>query len=156
MHPTQFNIETLIDISLRTIQPLVKNHQINLIKEIDPDLPLVFTDQDKVKQILINLLSNAIKFTARGTITVTAQYKDQMLILDVTDTGIGISIEALDYIFDEFQQVDSSSTRQYHGTGLGLPISRHLARLLEGDLIVESTLGVGSTFTVTLPLTYKN
>lgn len=156
IHITQFNINTIIEICLQTVKPLMRNKKINLIKNIEPNIPLIVTDRDKLKQILINLLSNAIKFTAKGTITVTAQHKDKMLILDVTDTGIGISTEALEYIFDEFQQVDSSSTRQYGGSGLGLPISRHLTRLLKGDLTVESTLEVGSTFTVSLPLTYKN
>ena len=119
-----------------------------------PDLPLLSTDQDKVQQILMNLLSNAVKFTPAGSITITAQQHDGEITIAVADTGIGIPAEALEHIFEEFRQVDSSTTRQYGGTGLGLSISRRLAQLLGGDITVQSTVGVGSTFTVTLPLHY--
>jgi len=154
VQPVTFDVATLINVCLQTVQPLVKSERLRLAKEIEPDLPLLFTDQDKVRQILINLLSNAIKFTEAGTVTVTAQRRGETLALAVADTGIGIPEEALERIFEAFQQVDSSATRQYGGTGLGLSISRHLARLMGGDVTVESTVGVGSTFTVTLPIRY--
>ncbi|MCP4589896.1 MAG: response regulator, partial [bacterium] len=100
------------------------------------------------------LLSNATKFTETGQITVTARHWGETLVLAVVDTGIGIPKDALGRIFEEFQQVDSSTTRKYGGTGLGLSISRHLARLLGGDITVKSTIGVGSTFSVTVPIRY--
>ena len=107
-----------------------------------------------MQQSLVNLLSNAVKFTPEGSVTVTARRRGEAITLSVADTGIGIPAPTLDLIFEEFHQVDSSSTRQYSGMGLGLSIRRHLARLLGGDITVQSTIGVGSTFTVTLPLHY--
>jgi signal transduction histidine kinase len=107
-----------------------------------------------LKQILMNLLSNAIKFTEAGTITVTAHCQEGGVIISVADTGIGIPTEQVERVFEEFHQVDSSHTRQYSGTGLGLSISRHFAQLLGGDITLQSTVGAGSTFTVTVPLLY--
>lgn len=155
VHPVSFALEPLVDGCLRTVEPMVKSEKLRLVKELQTDLPLLFTDQDKLKQILINLLGNAVKFTEEGTITVTARCRDGEVAIAVADTGIGIPEEALERIFEEFHQVDSSTTRQYGGTGLGLSISRHLARLLGGDITVQSTVGVGSTFTVTIPLRYE-
>jgi CheY-like chemotaxis protein/anti-sigma regulatory factor (Ser/Thr protein kinase) len=133
---------------------MVQSERIRLRKEIAAALPRLFTDEDKVKQILMNLLSNAVKFTTEGTITIAARHHDGVITVAVTDTGIGIPTEVLEHIFEEFRQVDGSTTRQYGGTGLGLSISRRLAQLLGGDITVQSTVEVGSTFTVTLPLHY--
>jgi len=155
VQPVSFELEALVDLCLRTVEPMVKSERVRLLKEMEADLPLLSTDQDKLKQILMNLLSNAIKFTEAGTITVTARRCDGQVEIAVADTGIGIPGEALELIFEEFRQVDSSTTRKYSGTGLGLSISRHLARLLGGDITVKSTVGVGSTFTVTIPPRYE-
>src|SRR5262249_60579737 len=103
---------------------------------------------------LVTLLSNAVKFTEEGTITVTARGRDGQVAVAVADTGIGIPDDKLELIFEEFRQVDSSTTRRYSGTGLGLSISRRLAQLLGGDITVQSTVGAGSTFTVTPPLSF--
>ena len=154
-HPENFVLEPLIDTCLRTIEPMVKA-EVALSKQIEPNLPSLFTDQDRLQQILINLLSNAVKFTEKGAITVSARsYDGRNVAIAVIDTGIGIPPDALDRIFDEFQQVDSGSTRQYGGTGLGLSISRHFARLLGGSISVQSVVGRGSTFTVTLPFIFE-
>src|SRR5262249_54874107 len=117
--------------------------------------PPLFSDQDRLHQILINLLSNAIKFTEAGTITVTARCQDREVTISVADTGIGIPADKLELIFEEFHQVDNSATQQYKGTGLGLSISRHFAQLLGGDITAQSTSGVGSPFTVPIPLRYE-
>jgi GAF domain-containing protein/DNA-binding response OmpR family regulator len=148
-----FNINTLVDQCYNTAQPLVKPH-ILFNKNNDIELPLVYSDQDKIKQIILNLLSNAAKFTHDGSIAISVRHAESTFMVDVKDSGIGMNEEALSRIFEEFQQADTSTTRQYGGTGLGLSISRSLARLLGGDLTVVSAPGQGSTFTLTLPIHY--
>jgi PAS domain S-box-containing protein len=152
--PTSFRIESLIDLCLTTTQPLVKSEAVKLQKKIAKGLPQIISDENKVRQILLNLLSNAVKFTNEGSITLKASLKDGLMSLSVTDTGIGISDEALEGIFEEFQQVDMSTTREHGGTGLGLSISQHLAHLLGGEIAAKSVEGKGSTFTLSLPLQY--
>jgi len=149
---TEFELNPLVAESLATIQPLVKSNRVDLVKDIPPDLPGCFTDRDKLRQILLNLLGNAAKFTEQGAITIRARHQNGIMLLSVSDTGIGIPAEDLDLIFEAFHQVDASSTRSHGGTGLGLTISRQLAQLLGGDITVESEPGRGSTFTVALPL----
>ena len=149
-----FRIGALIELCANTTQPLLRPG-VTLEKYLDESLTLVYSDQDKIRQIVLNLLSNAAKFTHEGKIQLAARREGEAhLRLSVVDTGIGIGVEALPRIFKEFQQADSSTTRQYGGTGLGLSISRNLAHLLGGDLTVESELGKGSTFTLILPLQY--
>jgi signal transduction histidine kinase len=105
---------------------------------------------------VLNLLSNAAKFTHSGRIILSVEPRGEThLRIAVSDTGIGISPEALPRIFKEFQQADNSTTRQYGGTGLGLAISLNLAHLLGGEITVQSELGKGSTFTLLLPLQYR-
>jgi PAS domain S-box-containing protein len=152
VHPVTLQLDALVEVCLRTVEPMIKSERLHLIKALEADLPPLLTDQDRLKQILVNLLSNAVKFTAEGSVTVSARRQDGVVALAVTDTGIGLPADKLEMIFEEFRQVDSSIARTYGGTGLGLSISRRLARLLGGDLSVESTIGVGSTFTVTIPL----
>jgi signal transduction histidine kinase/CheY-like chemotaxis protein len=155
VHPRAFDVEPLVDLCLRTVEPLVKSEQVRLVKAVDADLPRLHTDEDKLKQILINLVSNAIKFTDAGTITVAVARRGHDVALTVADPGIGIPADKLDLIFEEFRQVDSTNTRKHGGTGLGLAISRRFARLLGGDLTVASTPGVGSVFTLRLPRRYE-
>ncbi len=152
VHPADTQVEELVDTCLRTVEPTIKSERLYLAKAIEADLPPLFTDPDKLRQILVNLLSNAVKFTPEGSVTVSARRQDGHLTIAVTDTGIGIPGDKIDLIFEEFRQVESSAVRSYGGTGLGLTISRRLARLLGGDVVVQSTVGVGSTFTVTIPL----
>jgi PAS domain S-box-containing protein len=174
VQPSTFNAAALVDACATTAQPLLRPG-VALIKEIAADLPPIYSDQDKVKQILLNVLSNAAKFTHAGTITLRVRtmnderrtmngdeaqahalivHRSSFIVFEVIDTGIGISEGALGRIFEEFQQADTSTTRQYGGTGLGLAISRKLARLLGGDLVATSTPGNGSTFTLTIPIHY--
>jgi signal transduction histidine kinase len=121
-----------------------------------PDLGHIHTDAGKVRQILINLLGNAAKFTEHGTITIRA-WRDEAavrpaIVFAVSDTGIGIAPEHLEQLFQPFSQVDSSVTRRYEGTGLGLALSRQLCLALGGEIGVVSRPGHGSTFTVRLPI----
>jgi signal transduction histidine kinase len=111
------------------------------------------TDPRKIRQILINLLSNAVKFTEPGgRITLDVAAAAGTMLFTVRDTGIGIPPEHLQRIFDPFWQVEQQATRRAGGTGLGLSVSRRLARLLDGDISVDSAVGRGSTFVVSLPI----
>src|SRR5579859_3988767 len=112
-------------------------------------------DDKRLEQVVVNLLSNAFKFTKEGGVTlhVRANPTEATWTIDVTDTGVGIPPHALDLIFEEFRQLDGSYSRAYKGSGLGLAITRNLARMMGGKVTVKSTLGAGSTFTFTLPLT---
>jgi len=150
-----FRISALVDLCANTTQPLLKPNVI-LEKQVDESLNIIYSDQDKIRQIVLNLLSNAAKFTHTGKIILAAKQDGDNLRISVSDTGIGISAEALPRIFKEFQQADNTTTRQYGGTGLGLSISRNLARLLGGDITIESELGKGSTFTLVIPIRYKS
>lgn len=138
----------------RQIEGLAEQKGILFSITIDPDLPAyILGDDDALTKIGQNLLSNAIKFTEAGRIMLDMKRHggDEWQII-VSDTGIGIPPHAQSYIFDEFRQVDGSSTRKYGGTGLGLAIVQKLVRLMNGTVRVDSELGMGSTFTVTLPL----
>ena len=148
-----FRVNALIDLCANTAQPLLRPG-VTIEKQMDESLSIVYSDQDKIRQIILNLLSNAAKFTHEGKITLSANRDGETLRISVSDTGIGISDEALPRIFKEFQQADTSTTRQYGGTGLGLSISHNLAHVLGGDLTVESELGKGSTFTLVIPMQY--
>ena len=152
--PAKFSMSALADQCANLATPLLKTN-VRLEKDVDETVGIIFSDQDKIKQIVLNLLSNAAKFTHEGRILLSVQKRNEdILDISVKDSGIGISEEALVRIFDEFQQADSSTTRQYGGTGLGLSISRSLARLLGGDLVAASQPGQGSTFTLTTPIHY--
>jgi ammonium transporter len=135
-----------------TLEPLVDRARVRVSVDADPRLPLVTTDRDKLKQILLNLLSNAIKYTDDGSIAMRAEAVDGRLRVTVSDTGIGIPLDELGKIFLEFHRADGTPARRRSGTGLGLTISQRLARALGGDISVSSRVGVGSTFAVHLPL----
>jgi len=152
---SRFHIESVVDVCLQLTQPLLNGKKIRLSKQIKGKIPQLFTDQEKLKQIILNLISNAIKFTHEGFIKILVEKRKNNLFLSVIDSGIGISKEAIDRIFGEFQQADMSTTRKYGGTGLGLSISHKLAKLLGGELNVVSKVGKGSTFTLIIPLSYQ-
>jgi PAS domain S-box-containing protein len=129
-----------------------KDKRIELSVEVAPELGHVLTDRHKMTQVLSNLVGNAVKFTAEGKINIAAApLDDERWFLEVSDTGIGISNDALTYIFDEFRQVDDRLARAYGGTGLGLAITRKIVELLEGEIKVESKPDEGSRFRITWP-----
>jgi PAS domain S-box-containing protein len=150
-----FEVESLIDEVSATAQPLIAKNGNELNIEHYNDLGTVHQDLTKLRQSLLNLLSNAAKFTHEGTVTLKAKrdVRDgtDWLIFSVRDSGIGIRAESFAAVFDEFGQAEETTSRDYGGTGLGLPISRRFCRMLGGDLTVESELGVGSTFTICVP-----
>ena len=136
------------------LKPMANNKGLRLALEMDGALPLVLADSQRLRQVVINMVSNALKFTEKGGITIQCSLLERydMLRIAVSDTGIGISPAALDYIFEAFRQADGSTTRRFGGTGLGLTIARKLIELQGGEVFVESTVGRGSTFSFTLPV----
>jgi len=158
VRPTEFSIDALIQAQCDLVRSLADEKNIDLNVNIAPDLPHLFQDQGKIQQILTNLLSNAIKFTPEGgRITVSARADSQArLVLTVADTGVGIAPEDRDIIFEKFRQGravvgEDGLTRRYSGTGLGLSIVRELCKLLGGEVAVESEVGRGSTFQISIP-----
>ncbi|MCP4417688.1 MAG: GAF domain-containing protein [Chloroflexi bacterium] len=145
-----FDLIALVELCITTIRPLLKPTVV-IRTNINRDEMRVVSDEEKVKQILLNLLSNAAKFTEDGLIMIAVAGGETAVSVQIADSGIGIASDKLDVIFEAFEQADESSTQPYGGTGLGLSISRQLARLLNGDITATSTLGAGSTFTLTLP-----
>jgi CheY-like chemotaxis protein len=136
------------------LRPLLTSASVELLFEPSQDLPTLYTDEAKVAQILRNLISNALKFTEQGEVKVTAHVSDDRtaIIFAVRDTGIGIAPEHHDHIFEEFSQVDTRLQKKVKGTGLGLSLSRSLARLLGGELTVESVPNQGSIFSLQIPI----
>jgi signal transduction histidine kinase len=135
------------------LAPIIMRSKLTVTLQIPRDLQRISSDRQKVKQIILNLLSNALKFTHHGGVTIAARRNaaERTLTLSVTDTGIGIAGTDQDRIFEDFRQLDNSPTRAYGGTGLGLSICRRLAQMLGGRISVQSQVGKGSTFVLTLP-----
>ncbi|OQY49198.1 MAG: hypothetical protein B6242_00110 [Anaerolineaceae bacterium 4572_78] len=142
----------LVDIVLALSEPLVISRPIELINDIDPDIPAVYGDENRVQQILYNLIGNAIKFTEVGKITVSTVVGEEYLTVVIEDTGIGISDENLPLIFQAFEQADGSIARKYGGAGLGLALTKQLVALHGGEIHVDSQVGKGSKFYFTLPI----
>jgi PAS domain S-box-containing protein len=151
LHLEYVSLQDIMSEVAEAIRPMTRQKNIAFETCIDGDIDPINTDRTKVKQVLLNLLSNAIKFTAEGrvTISVTMPAPDRARFI-VEDTGIGIKPQDLQAIFDDFRQVDQSHTKEFGGTGLGLSITRKLLALLQGDIMVESTYGQGTRFTVDL------
>ena len=147
----EFSLHDLIISCVETIRPLVKEC-VTIQPELGENVDMITSDMTRVRQIITNLLSNAAKFTENGSIDVVLRQAHAGIEVSVSDTGIGIPEDSLEKIFDEFRQVDQTTTRQYGGTGLGLSISRKLARMLGGEVTVDSKLDKGSIFTLSLPL----
>jgi signal transduction histidine kinase/DNA-binding response OmpR family regulator len=152
VHLEAFDPRDMLNSVVATVVPLIDKKGNLLALEIE-DLPgEMISDLTKVRQMLLNLLSNAAKFTEGGTITVRARCVGEATAFSVTDTGIGMTPEQVEKLFQPFVQADTSTTRKYGGTGLGLTITRRFARLLGGDVEVESDFGRGTTFTLRLPV----
>ncbi|MHC4408285.1 MAG: response regulator, partial [Planctomycetota bacterium] len=150
-----FEVEQLLEDVVATAMPLVEKKSNQLVTDFESNLAAGRADVTKLRQTLFNLLSNAAKFTENGTITLAARRDSdetgERLIFSVADTGIGIAPEKLKTIFEEFAQAEDHTTRNYGGTGLGLSISRRFAQMMGGDISLESAVGEGSIFTLSLP-----
>lgn len=155
LHVESVRVEEVCATLVDHIRPLADKKNLTITLRIGDELPAIFTDRVKLRQILFNFLSNAIKFTPEaGRIWLGAErVADDRIRLSVRDTGPGIRPEDQDIIFEKFRQVDQSATREHHGTGLGLAIAKELATLLEGEIRVESEPGHGATFSLFLPTT---
>ncbi|MEE8509103.1 MAG: MHYT domain-containing protein, partial [Myxococcota bacterium] len=155
LYVESFEIAAMVDDVVATIDGLVKKKGNRLRVEVDPSLGQMRADLTKVRQALFNLLSNAAKFTREGEIALVVKKETvngaEWVRMSISDTGIGIPPEKLDQVFEEFSQADETTSRDFGGTGLGLPISRRFCRLMGGDITVESRAGEGSTFTIRLP-----
>jgi len=146
------NIKDLINETIETVRPMATANNNELIVNIGSLTSILTVDRQKLMQIFLNLLSNACKFTKNGTVTFDVFNDKHFLHFSVTDTGVGIAKDKLNFIFEQFTQVDGSQTRQFEGTGLGMAITQNFCELMNGDLTVSSELGVGSVFSVRLPL----
>src|SRR3954462_7122542 len=159
VRPAPFEVQSLFGALRGMLRPLLMNHSaLSLVFEEPDGLPPIFSDESKVSQILRNFISNALKYTEAGEVRVAAQLtpeRDAVVFL-VADTGIGIPADHLGRVFDEFVQIENPLQRRSKGSGLGLPLSKRLAELLGGRIEVQSVLGEGSTFSVIVPLIYRD
>ena len=155
-----FDSVEIIEELLTTMSPIAKKSDNELILERSQNIPKLYNDAVKFRQVFLNLLSNACKFTDKGKVTVLISFnkKTENIVFHVSDTGIGMSADQIDKIFKAFVQADSSTSKLYGGTGLGLSICKQFVELMQGKLDVSSAEGKGTTFTVLLPLkvTQKN
>jgi two-component system, NarL family, sensor histidine kinase BarA len=148
----EINLNHLVKATTEELRSLAEQKHLTLSAKANLSNPYIVNDSVRLRQILVNLLSNAIKFTDVGSVNVTAwESAPDQIAIAVQDTGIGIAQSDLEHIFEEFRQVDQSTTRKHGGTGLGLAITDWLIQMMDGKISVESTLGAGSTFHIELP-----
>ena len=151
-----FEVQTLINDAVTNVMPQIEKNGNHLEVTCAPDIGTMYADMTKARQNLLNLLSNAAKFTTDGQITLAVENGDQQevpgILFRVTDTGVGLTPEQQQKLFEVFSQADASTTRKYGGTGLGLAITRRFSRMMGGDVTVTSEAGKGSTFTMWLPV----
>ncbi|MGH8010593.1 MAG: sensor histidine kinase, partial [Candidatus Binatia bacterium] len=158
VRPALFDVRQFMLACCETMKPLVKLG-VQLRQEIADTVGEVYQDEEGLRHVVVNLISNAIKFTDTGEVVVRVVVEEQansapLLVIAVSDTGVGIPADALDTIFEEFQQVEGG-VQKHKGTGLGLPIAKKWAELLGGSIRVASEPGKGSTFSVTIPARYR-
>jgi signal transduction histidine kinase len=155
LYLSRFDLNTVIEEVSTTVYPLVQKNSNRLEVQTPPDLGMMYADETKVRQILYNLVSNACKFTKEGTIlldvAVDSSNGSSWIVWRVQDSGIGMTADQLSRLFQAFTQADSSTSRKYGGTGLGLVISQRFSQMMGGSIAVESAAGIGTTFTVKLP-----
>jgi signal transduction histidine kinase len=155
VHPTDVSLRDIVDSVIAAVEPLARQKDLELAFSMPERSPALYTDGEKVRQILVNLVGNAIKFTEHGRVLVAAERRDGEVRVRVRDTGIGIDDTDRPRLFQPFTQLDSGLTRRHGGTGLGLYNSGRLAQLLGGRIEVDSAPGVGSTFTLVIPVRYS-
>nr|NQU92345.1 response regulator [Bacteroidota bacterium] len=149
--PEQVSIGSLVRLIKENLQTLAEKKDLQLNLSIPDNLPKVETDESRLHQVLSNIIGNAIKFTDGGSVDISVTHQSENIVVEVRDTGIGISEKMLPHIFEEFRQADGTSSRKYEGTGLGLAIAKKMIYVLGGNIKVESQLGKGTVFTITIP-----
>jgi signal transduction histidine kinase len=149
---SEFALPPLLDDCMKTLEPIVDTDRVQLSVCAAPDLPVLTNDADKLRQVVINLLSNAAKFTHQGAITLRAHRDGHQVVIEVADTGVGIPADKQSLVFEAFWQIEGSTTQSRSGTGLGLGISQKLAHLMGGAITLQSEVGVGSIFSVSIDL----
>jgi two-component system, sensor histidine kinase and response regulator len=155
LNQVHFGLDKLIGEIDIAVQPLIDEEKLAIFYEGDLEGTKIYSDREKIKQILLNLMENAIKFTDKGQITLTVlrkKLKNDFISFEISDTGAGMTEKQVEGLFEPFSQGDSSVERRYRGVGFGLAISKSLAHFLGGDIWVESKIGVGSTFNLTIPV----
>jgi len=152
LHLAPVSVAQVVAEISQQVEPTVRRKKLSYSSELPSELPVMMSDETKIKQVLLNLLSNAVKFTNKGGVTVRVRVEDEQVCVDIEDTGIGIRPEDLEAIWEDFRQVDQSRTREFGGTGLGLSITRKLIQALGGSVRAVSEYGRGSTFSVALPV----
>ena len=143
-----FNLIKAINKVISILMPMVLKKGLIIKTEFDMEKCEINNDERRMEQILLNLLNNSIKFTEKGEITIICKKKNTDIMIAVKDTGIGISNEDKNKLFKPFHQLNSSTVKKYEGTGLGLSITKKLVEMMKGEIIVESEIGRGSTFTI--------
>ncbi|MEM8835508.1 MAG: ATP-binding protein [Planctomycetota bacterium] len=152
LDPETFDVRAHLDELARLTKPLADRNSNRLLIDVDPALTELHADEMRVRQVLLNLVSNACKFTEKGTITVRALRADDRARFDIIDNGTGIDADTIERLFQPFRQAHRGIASSHGGTGLGLSICKKLTDLMGGEIAVESTLGQGSTFSVSIPV----
>ncbi len=146
------SVNQTLSVAASLVEPMATAKKLKYAIELLDEDQAIQTDGTKLRQMLVNLLSNGVKFTEKGEVRLTSSVRNGMLEIRIVDTGVGIDAENIEYVFEAFWQVEQTATRKAGGTGLGLSVTRKLARLLGGDVTVASRVGAGTTFLLTLPL----
>jgi two-component system phosphate regulon sensor histidine kinase PhoR len=148
----EVDIKEVLKNALSFFEQKARDKGLALVLDIMTEVPAIQADRYRLEQLFINLLDNAVKYTEHGSIHITVKTQEKVLVIEIEDTGIGISEEHLPRIFERFYVADKSRSRKSGGTGLGLAIAKHIVHLHNGTITVTSTSGQGTKFTVTLPI----
>jgi len=156
LHLEEFNLNKLVSLIEATTKPLLEKNANKFVVKIDKSIETMKNDETKLKQVLLNMISNSSKFTKKGTVSlkISGEAKD-MVKFELSDTGIGMTKDQLNNVFEEFTQAETSTSKDYGGTGLGLPICKKITELMGGKIDVQSKIGEGTTFSITVPKTIE-
>ena len=156
LHLEDFNLKDLVSLIEATTKPLLEKNSNKFVVKIDKSIETMKNDETKLKQVLLNMISNSSKFTKEGTVSleISAESKNRVKF-ELSDTGIGMTEDQLENVFEEFTQAETSTSKDYGGTGLGLPICKKITELMGGKIEVKSKIGEGTTFSIIVPKTIK-